>query len=449
MVFEKTKENVFEFCKTWLKSDVAKGVSQYYDNFEKYSEEHIQNDIDEYKKAIDSLKQRSEALKKEIKKDKEKKKALDEVKNHLEDSMQALKDKRKELETLPQRIKQIKAEFQDSMKELSHLIDEVAKLRGQDAKVKDKENVLQHMQDLLVKLSEVNKIAKLDEIIKGANMEFKLENEGGEKKLKDYKKLLVMLHESIGARWFDIAANEKLGTKKAEYLKHVCTEFAFASSASKEDNFDVDYYAGLLAYTLGTLIISLGIQQVERYEYTLATQYFLKARELLLDIKKGSKLDKLGDEQIALARAYASDTYNTIYLLNSYANWKMIAKNTADAELKDIASISVKNIEEWVTKQYGFPPEDKISSILNAMIWPTPQMPPEMAEFVAVKADAKGKSSAGGTVVIKGKISKIVENKNKASDDKKAKEPEPAKKPAPGQDTKGKKSKEAKGKGKT
>jgi hypothetical protein len=385
MVFEKSKENFFAACTTWSKSDINKGVSKYYANFEGYSKDHLKNDIQEYQKAIADLKERAEEIKKGKKKDKEKKATLEEVKNHLDEALKGLKVKQKELETLPQRIKQIKADFQEKMKELNKAVEEITWLKLQETKGKEREAAIQKMQELVLKFMDMNKIVSIDEIIKSAGMEFKLENETGPKDVKDFKKLVVMLHESIGARWFDMASGEKLGAKKVEYLKNACTELAFSANAARVDNWEADYYAELLVFGLGRLTITLGIQQVEAYEYTKATQYFLKAREILVGIKKALKLEKLLGEQIALARAIASDTFNVIYLLNSYANWKMIAKNSEDAELKDVATISVRNIEEWITKQYGFPPEEKINAILGGMIWPSPQAPPEVAEFMFVQ----------------------------------------------------------------
>jgi gas vesicle protein len=385
MVFERSKENFFEACKTWQKSDVNKGVSRYYDNFEGYSKEHIKNDIQEYQKAITDLKQRTEALKKGTKKDKEKKATLDEVKDHLDSSLKGLKEKQKELETLPQRVKELKSDFQEKMKGLNKAVEEITWLKLQEAKGKEREAAIQKMQELVLKFMDMNKIVSIDEIIKSAGMEFMLENETGPKVVKEFKKLVVMFHESIGARWFDMASGEKIGAKKAEYLKNACTELAFSANAARADNWEVDYYVELLVFGLGRLTITLGIQEVGAYEYLKATQYFLKAREILVGIKKALKLEKLLDEQVALARAYASDTFNIIYLLNSHANWKMIAKNTEDAELKEVATISVRNIEEWVTKQYGFPPDDKINAILGAMIWPSPQTPPEVADFMLLQ----------------------------------------------------------------
>ncbi|MBN2151608.1 MAG: hypothetical protein JW839_09190 [Candidatus Lokiarchaeota archaeon] len=384
MVFEKSKENFLEACKIWTKSDISKGVSKYYENFEGYSKDHIKNDIQEYQKAIADLKQRSEEVKKSKKKDKEKKATLEEVKRHLEESLKGLKDKQKELETLPQRVKQIKADFQEKMKGLNKAVEEVTWLKMQGTK--DNASTIQKMQELMLKMIDMNKLVSLDEIFKSAGMEFKLENETGPKVVKDFRKLVTMLHESIAARWYDLAAGEKIGAKKVENLKNMCTELAFSANAARSERWELDYYTELLALGLGRLTITLGIQQVEAYEYMKATQYFLKAREILSGIRKALKLEKLLGEQVALARAHASDAFNIVYLLNSYANWKAIAKDTVDAELKDVAAISVRNIEEWITKQYGFPPEDKINAILGGMIWPTPQVPPEVSDFMILQS---------------------------------------------------------------
>ncbi|MEX2683404.1 MAG: hypothetical protein Q6373_017645 [Candidatus Sigynarchaeota archaeon] len=391
MVFEKSKENFFEACKIWTKSDVSRGVAKYYENFEGYSKEHIKNDIQEYQKAIAGLKQRSEEIKKEKKKEKDKKAVLEEVKNHLEEAIKGLKEKQKELETLPQRVKQIKADFQDKMKALNKAVEEVTYLRMQGTK---DAATIQRMQELLLKFMDMNKIVSIDEIIKSAGMEFKLENETGPKIIKDFKKLVIMLHESIAARWYDMVSGEKLGAKKIEYLKNMCTELAFSANLARSEKWEVDYYNELLAFGLGRLTITVGIQQVEAYEYMKATQYFLRAREMLSSIKKALKLEKLLAEQIALARAYASDTFNIIYLLNSHLSWKLVAKNTEDAELKDIAAISIKNIEEWITKQYGFPPEDKINDIVSGMIWPQPQAPPEVSDFMLLQSAVAPESRA-------------------------------------------------------
>jgi len=417
VVFENSKEMIFEACRIWQKSNVAKGISEYYANFEDFSKRHIEDEIEDYQKAIASLKQRSEMLKKEIKKDKEKKATLDEVMKHLKTAAGDLKAKKKELESLPQHIKQLKATFQDQMKDLSRVIDDVAKIKTQELKSEKIGATLQKMKELVSRFNEINEIANLDEIIKAASIEFKLENENGQKKVKDYKKLMILLEESIGAQCFDLSENEKIGSKKAEYLKNACAEFTIAANDSKEDNFDVDYYSGLLALAQGLLIISFGIQKMEDYECALATRYFLQARELLVSIKTGLNLDNLITERVALTRAMASDAFSTIYLLNSYDNWKNIDASTTDPELKEIAGISTRNIEEWIIKQYGFPSEEKIAKILNAMIWPKPLMPPELESYVPknivkeLKARAKTTKNKSAEPKNKGKVKKQPKNR--------------------------------------
>ncbi len=106
VMFPKARSAIIEICKTWRKSEISKGVSTYYSHFEENLAKNIQNDLEEYKKAIDALNNRENELKKEIKKDKEKKRTLEEVREKLMRNKAELEKKKKELQNLPQHVKE-------------------------------------------------------------------------------------------------------------------------------------------------------------------------------------------------------------------------------------------------------------------------------------------------------------------------------------------------------
>ncbi len=200
--------------------------------------------------------------------------------------------------------------------------------------------------------------------------------DGGQKRVKEFRKIMVLIEESMACLMLDEAFSEPLVSKRIELFNRANDVIGEAATLSKTERFDVNYYAAWQSFVKGCLVIDLGVKAMESYDYTRATKYFLKAREMLSNIKD-LPLNDVITEKAMLARAYASDAFNLIYLLNSYASWKSLAKSTKDDELKEIAKTSEKNIEEWITKQYGFPPEAKISALLNEMIWPVPEMPSE------------------------------------------------------------------------
>nr|MDO8118699.1 hypothetical protein [Candidatus Sigynarchaeota archaeon] len=232
-------------------------------------------------------------------------------------------------------------------------------------------------EELIDRLAEVNEIIRLTEIVKNAGVEFKIEMDGGLKKVKDFRKILILFEEAMACMLIDQAFSETLVSKRVELLNRTNDIIAEVTSLSRTERFDVNYYAAWQSFVKGSLVIDIGIKQMEAHEYMKATQYFLKARELLSNIKD-LPIGSIINERLLLARAYASDAFNIIYLLNSHASWKMIAKSTKDAELQEIANASEKNIEEWITKQYGFPPEAKITALVNEMIWPVPELPSEV-----------------------------------------------------------------------
>jgi polyhydroxyalkanoate synthesis regulator phasin len=380
-MFDQSKEMLFDICKAWQKSDVIKGVGAYYDNFEELSADRIQRDIDEYKKAITDLNRRASELKKEIKKDKEKQATLEEVKQNLTSRKSELEAKKKELVTLPKQVKSLKAEFDTEMKALLKGLDDLAKLRGQDAKLRDESDGIAQIEFVLLQFVGVNKLVEIDEIIKEAKLEIKVTSDSGEKAVKEFRKMLVLFMESAGTRLLGYGLGESLLSKKVMFFQKAATMLNRSSNIAKMEKFDFAYHDKLFSIAQGCLVIGLGTQLLETFEYSRAAQYFLKAREILKVVSGDHPHASLAAEQAAVARASASDAFNVLYMLNSYVNWKMVSEN-ASGELKSIASISIRNIEEWITKQYGFPPDDKINDILGSMLWPKPLLPDE-AKFPA------------------------------------------------------------------
>lgn len=375
MVFDKLKKAWFEICKTWTRPEIQKGVSAYYDNFEENKAKHIKSELQGVKNAIDSLNQRAEALKKDIKKDKDKQKTLNEVRDSLEKKKAALEQKNKDLKNLPQQVKQLKDDFSKQLKELMKAIDDVLKIRGEI-----KEENLPVFTALIEKFRQVDKIVSLSEIIKQSGVEFKVDTEFGPRTFKDFTRMVLILHASVVANVAGLAFEETLPSKHAALLARAHDMSRQVLDTARKEKIDVEQHEDLHAFITGNLVMAKAIHATQDHDYIPATRFFLKARELLEGIKGDLGLGGFVQERAAVAKASASDAFNVPYLLNSHAHWNAVAKQTKDAETREIATMSVKNIEEWVTKQYGFPSEAKQKAILRDLIWPRAEFPPDVAD---------------------------------------------------------------------
>ncbi|MHA1679682.1 MAG: hypothetical protein ACTSUE_01655 [Promethearchaeota archaeon] len=374
MVFNKARKMIVDITRGWQKVNLERGIAGYYDNFEENKARNIQQDIESYEKAINDLSAREKELKKELKKDKKKQETMEEVKKHLKEKSRMLKNVKKELSDLPKTIKSIKSDFREKIKRLSKFVYDLDKIINMESKGGGIEAEIKKIDEFITLLEEINKVVPLDEIISHANLEFKIVHETGIKKFKRYKKLLIFIYESLAARLVHHALSQKLEEKKREFLKKAHKSCREIISINKKERFLINYYQSFNNLVTALHVISIGVSKVKEYDYVLATQYFLKARALLIKLGDDFKKLDITSQSISLSRAYASDAYNIIYLLNSFYNWKNILEK-AEGEMKEIAQISVNNIQEWVTRQYGFPPTEKIEIILKTIIWPKPVMP--------------------------------------------------------------------------
>ena len=388
-LFDKTKLILFEILKTWQKKAINKGVSEYYDNFEENSKKQLEIELEDYKSAIKSLAEREKTLKKEIKKNKEKKKTLKEVKNKLNSRKDELEKTKKEISSLPKRLKQIKSDFNQKFKDFLKEVQEIYKFKDQKLRTKEIDSLFSDCDKLIDLMIEVNEIVRLTEIIKRSGMEFKLETSWGTKKVKKFRRVLILMLESLGGYALDAGFRDILTSDKIEWFKKAKDYFTEIKQLSRSERFNHDVYQEWHAFATACYVLQIGIQEMETHDYFKATQHFLKARELFSGIKKDLGIGELPAEEAAIARAYASDSFNLLSLLNSQANWRIIAKNTKRKELKEIAEISSKNIEEWITKQYGFPSETKIKTLIGKMIWPTPELPAEASLVASTSKERK------------------------------------------------------------
>lgn len=388
MVFEKSQEIIFKVAEIWLNADITKNLSSYYKNVEEIKRKAIQDQVDSLERHKKYLEKEMERTKKHMK-DKEKKqsKSKKEWKNELEtfkrkikEKENEIKDKSKDFKRLPNIVKDIKANLESSLKDFSKFLQDFLKIKALDVRSRDVTKELETYDQYIEFLKKIDDMIPIREIVNSVGVEFKLECEFGGVKVNDIDILLSVVSESVGSIILNFALPEKLSGKKVELLQKSAHYYKEARDHCLGENFHVKYYEGLAKYVNAQFVIMLGVKAVENYEYYDATKYFIQAREWFAEVRSEVKDKKFVDQQIALARAYASDAYNLIYLLNSYKNWKTVAENS-DGELKEIADISIKKIEEWVEGQFGFPPENQIPQILKRIRWPRAAIPDELSDM--------------------------------------------------------------------
>ncbi|MHA1372001.1 MAG: hypothetical protein ACTSRA_20060, partial [Promethearchaeota archaeon] len=280
-------------------------------------------------------------------------------------------------------IKNIKEQFKQQVKDLGKFIDDLLKMRGANATtqklINERIGIFEKFIDIM---DEINKNVPVNELIKKTGIEFKLENESGVKNVKKFERVIMMIRESIAAQLLDCGLTLNYRTdERLDFVSKVCRIFKKILEDAKAEGFQQDYYEAFFNFSLAQYILILGIKKVMDYEYLTATKYFLKSNEIFNKIGNNIRNQKLIDEYINIAGAYASDSFEILYLLNSYQKWKNVLKTATGGEMKEIANASISYIEEWITKQYGFPPEKKIPQLLKGILWPRSMTPPEVKKI--------------------------------------------------------------------
>ena len=384
VVFEKSRKILFDVANIWQRADMVSGTDAYFESVEDKKAKKLERQIEEMEKEIEKLNIKLSELKEKTKTDKNAKQQFDKTKNKIKEKSNELKNKQKSFSKISQGVKKKKNEFYDKFKNVSKIFNEITKFRQNLAKQKeDMKNIIRFV-GVLNTFQEIEEIFPFDKMTNYCNLDLKIENEDGVKRIQDLNAFLAIMLESIACNLFDTALNEKLNSAKILQMKHVCQLLISSQELSSSGNFNMDYYEAMLAFSKSQYSLFLGIDQMEKHEYANGTQYILKAREYLEIASKNLPMD---EEELNsffyLINAYASDSYNLIYLLNSYINWKnlMISPN---GQTKELAEISKKNIEEWITKQFGFPKEEDIIKIIKKIKWPQAVNPKEIQDLKGV-----------------------------------------------------------------
>ncbi|MHA1892398.1 MAG: hypothetical protein ACTSYS_15495 [Promethearchaeota archaeon] len=378
MVFESSRRMVLQICEQIRKAKLNVGIAGYYENFEENKRRLLLQDIISHESAIEELNVREKQLKKELKKDKEKRAVLEDVRRHLKVKLSELKNTKKTLQRLPSVIKELKAEFKEKIRSFTKFLDDVVKLNdNDDLKDKDFEAQILRLMELIQRLEAINDIVSFNEIMSNAGIELKVNHLTGQKKIKNYRQILVIIHESICTRFFNKATLHSLEMEKRLYLEKAISVCKKIKEINAEEKFMENYYDQFSKLIFARYTISLGIKNMEDFNYVEATRYFLKARENFASIKESKFDNKLIKGYLSLSRALASDAYSLVYLINSYYNW-MSVKENIPREFEDIAKVSTDYLYEWITKQYGFPPASQVNNLVKKLFWPKPVYPPSI-----------------------------------------------------------------------
>ncbi len=139
---------------------------------------------------------------------------------------------------------------------------------------------------------------------------------------------------------------------------------------------ELKYSIDLEKFCESELLSIIAQQELMVFDLQNATSHFLHAKNLLNSIENLEKEFKsIISEKIVVLEAWASDAYHLIFLLNSFRNWSKLA-GSSDPEIKEIAEITKKKVEGFITSQYGFPKDDQIKKITSEMAWPAPSPHP-------------------------------------------------------------------------
>ncbi|MFX0102191.1 MAG: hypothetical protein ACFFCS_21675, partial [Candidatus Hodarchaeota archaeon] len=266
MVFEKSKDIIFNIAKIWLKADITKNLSTYYKNVEEIKRKAIQEQVDSLKRHLDYLAKESEKIKKDMK-DKETKKAkkTKEWKEELDSSLRKMKEKEDEIKNkekdfkkLPNIVKDIKANLESNLKDFNKFLQEFLKIETLDERSRDIIKELETYDEYIDSLKKIDDMIPIQEIVESTKLDFKLESEFGSVKINDIDILLTLAYESIGSIALNFALPEKLSGKKVEILKKAAQYYKEARDYCLRENFHVKYYEGLAKYVNAQFVLMLG-----------------------------------------------------------------------------------------------------------------------------------------------------------------------------------------------
>ncbi|MHA1893182.1 MAG: hypothetical protein ACTSX4_01650 [Candidatus Helarchaeota archaeon] len=383
MVFDKSRKIIFEIAKIWQRANIVSGVDTYFKFIEDKEIKSLEKEIDKLQEELDKTNKKLSKLKEKSKTLKSAKKEFEETKIKIKKMANDLKNKQKSFSKISHSIKKQKNDFEEKFKSISKIFNEISKFRTNLMKQKEDIKNIIRFEGIFDMFKQIEEIFPFDKLVNYCNLELKIENEIQSAKINNLRIFQIILLESIACNLLNNALHEKLNSVKLLQMKYVCRLLITAFKLSADENFNTNYYETLLDFSKSQYIYFLGINDMENHDFFSGTQYFLKAKEYL---EKCSELpiEKREMEQFYfLINAHASDSYNLIYLLNSYVNWKNLINNSNN-EIKEIAEISMKNIEEWITKQFGFPNEDKLLKTLKNIHWPQSETPNEIKELKGV-----------------------------------------------------------------
>jgi len=392
LVFDKSKKVIFEIAKIWARSNLIEGTTAYFKSIEGEELKALQKEISRLELKIDKFNAELEILKEESKTDKNKKKEFEKKKNQVKDFANKLKSKKKSVPKINQSLKERTNQFLEKTKMLSKIFTEISKFQINVVKNKDTMKNIVRFETLFNLFHDTNEVMPFTKMVNYCNIDFKIENESGSRKIQKLNTFLIYVMESIACNLLDSGIHEKLINPKLMQLKHSCRLLMSVVNLCRKENFNMSYYEALANYFNSKYTFFLAHKEMENHNYNNATQYLMKSREYLEKSGKNLPIDeKQLNKDIFLVNAFASDSYNLIYLLNSYANWRGVLENIP-GDLKEIAEISYKNIEAWITKQFGFPDEDKLNEIVSKIVWPKPITPKEIKNLKGILEDKSDES---------------------------------------------------------
>ena len=387
MVFDKSKNVIFEITKIWQRSNLIEGTTAYFKSIEGEELKALEKEISNLELKIDKFNAELEILKEKSKSDKSKKKAFDKKKDQIKDFANKLKNKKKSVPRINQSLKERTNKFLEKTKMLSKIFSEISKFQVNVVKNKDTMKNIVRYETLFNIFHDTNEIFPFTKMVNYCNLELKVENEAGSRKLQKLNTFLIYIMESIACNLLESGIKEKLINPKLMQLKHSCRLLMSVVNLARKENFNITYYEALTNYFNFKYSFYLGQKEMENHNYHKATQYLIKSKEYLEKCSKNLPInEKQLNKDLYLVSAFASDSFNLIYLLNSFANWRGVLENIP-GDMKEIAEISYKNVESWITKQYGFPDEDKLVEILNDIEWPKPITPKEIKNLKGILED--------------------------------------------------------------
>ncbi|NHI91152.1 MAG: hypothetical protein EAX96_01530 [Candidatus Lokiarchaeota archaeon] len=384
MVFEKSRAIIFYVADIWQRANFVSGTDAYFKSLEDKKSRDLEKDIEGMEKEIEKLNKKLSELKEKTKTDKSAKNEFEKIKEEIKDKSNELKNKQKSFSKINQGVKKKKQDFIEKYKNITKIFSEISKFKMNLAKQKeDLKNIIRFVGVLNI-FKELEPIFPFEKLVNYCNLDLKIENEETTRKVQNLNLFIILMLESIACNIFDTVLTEKLNSVKILQMKHVCQLFLSTLEISSSENISQEYFEAMLNFSKSQYSFCLGVQAIEEHRYTKGTQFMLKAKEYLEKSNKNIPIEEVElNEYFYKISAHASDSYNLIYLLNSYINWKNLM-TSKDSEIREIAEISKKNIEEWITKQFGFPKEEDILKILKNIRWPQTVNPKEIQDLKGV-----------------------------------------------------------------